>query len=159
MVSINWFQMLFSHQIVSDSLGSHELQASLSFTISWNLLKPMSIESGMPSNHLVLLPSRHPCFLLPSLFPSIRVFFPKSGLFTSGGQSIAASALASVLPMNIQSWFPLSLTDFISLLSKGLLSLLHHHYSKASILWHSAFFMVQLSCPYITIRKTIALTR
>ena len=94
-------------------------QASLSFTIFRSLLKPMSIESGMPSNHLVLLPSRHPCFLLPSLFPSIRVFFPKSGLFTSGGQSIAASALASVLPMNIQDWFPLRLTCLISLQSMG----------------------------------------
>ena len=62
------------------------------------------------------------------------------------------------LPMNIQSWFPLGLTGLISLLSKGLSSLLQHHSLKASILWCSAFFMVQFSHPYITIGKTIALT-
>ena len=65
----------------------------------------------------------------------------------------------SVLAMNIQDWFPLGLTDWISLLSKGLLSPLQHHSSKASILWHSAFFIVQLSHPYMTTGKTIALTR
>ena len=72
-------------------------QASLSMTNSCGLLKPMSIESVMPFNHLVL---RHPLFL-PSIFPSIRVFSNESA-FTSGGQSIGASASASVLPMNIQ---------------------------------------------------------
>ena len=71
-------------------------QASLSFTISWSLLQLMSIESVMPSNHLILC---NPLLLLPSIFPSIRSF-PTSRLFTSGGQSIGASA--SVLPMNIQ---------------------------------------------------------
>ena len=73
-------------------------QASLSFTISWSLLKLMSTESVMPSNHLILC---HPLLLLPSIFPSIRVF-SNEWLFTSGGQSIGASASASVLPMNIQ---------------------------------------------------------
>ena len=76
-------------------------QASLSFTISWSLFKPTSIESVMPSNHLILY---HPLVLLPSIFPSIRDFL-MSQLFASGGQSIGASA--SVLPMNIQDWFPL----------------------------------------------------
>ena len=86
-------------------------------------------------------------------------FFPVSQLFSSGGQSIGVSASASVLPMNIQDWFPLGWTGWISLLSKGLSSLLQFHISKASILWHSAFFMVQLSHPYMTTGKTIALTR
>ena len=91
-------------------------QASLSFTISQSLLKFMSIESVMPSNHLILS-----CPLSPSALKS----FPASGsflmsrLFTSDGQSIGASASASVLPVNIQGWFPLGLTSFI-LLSKGL---------------------------------------
>ena len=71
--------------------------------------------------------------------------FPVSQLFTSGGQSTGASASAPVLPMNIQGWFPLGLTGLISLLSKGLSSLLQHHSSKASILQHSTFFMVQLT--------------
>ena len=79
-----------------------------------------------------------------------------SQFFASGAQSIGVSASASVLPMNIQDWFPLGWTGFISLQSK---SLLQHHSSKASILQHSAFFMVQLSCPYMSIGKIIALTR
>ena len=91
-------------------------QATLSFTISWSLLKFMSIESVMPSNHHILCCS---LLLLPSILPSIRVF-PMSRLFTSGGQSIGASALASVLPVYIQGWFPLGLTGLISCQSKGL---------------------------------------
>ena len=85
-------------------------QASLSFTISQILLKLMPTELVMASNHLILC---HSLFLLNSIFPRVK-------LFTSSGQSIRASALASVLPMNIQDWFPLELTDLISLLSKGL---------------------------------------
>ena len=91
-------------------------------------------------------------------FPASRSF-PVSWLFTSGGQSIGASASASVLPVNIQGWFPLGLSGLISLQSKGLSSLLQHHNSKASIIQHSAFFRVQLSNPYMTTGKTIALTR
>ena len=79
-----------------------------------------------------------------------------SQLIASGAQSIGASA--AVLPMNIQGWFPLGLTGLISLLSKGLKSLLHDHNLKASVLWHLAFFMIQLSHPYITTRKAMALT-
>ena len=91
------------------------LQSSLSITNSQSLLKLMSMDSVMPSNHLILC---HPLLLLPSIFPSIRVFI-MSQFFTSGGQSTGVSASASVLPMNIQDWFPLGLTDLI-LLSKGL---------------------------------------
>ena len=83
--------------------------------------------------------------------------FPVSCFFASGSQSIGATA--SVLPMNVQDWFPLGLTGLIYSQSKRLLSLLHHHSSKASILWCSAFFIIQLSHPYVTTGKTIALTR
>ena len=83
-----------------------------------------------------------------------------SHLFASDGQSIGASSSASVLPMNLQGWFPLGLTGLIFLQSTGLFkSLLQHHSSKASILWCSAFFMVQFSHPYMTTGKNIALTR
>ena len=91
-------------------------QASLSFRISWSLLNLISLESTLPPNHLILY---HPLLLLPSIFPSIRSFL-MSQFFTSGGQSIGVSASASVLPMNIQGWFPLGLTGLIPLLSKGL---------------------------------------
>ena len=91
-------------------------QASPSITNSWSLLKFMSIELVMPSNHLILC-----CpLLLPSIFPSIRVY-SKSRIFASGGQSIGASASALVLPVNIQDWLALGLTGLISLQSKGLL--------------------------------------
>ena len=85
--------------------------------------------------------------------------FPVSQFFTSDGQSIGVSASASVLPVNIQDWFSLGWTGWISLLPGTLKSLLQHHSSKASILRHSAFFIVQLSHPYMTTGKTIALTR
>ena len=85
--------------------------------------------------------------------------FPVSCLITSGGQTIGALATASVLPMNTQDWFPLGWTGLISLQSKGLKSLLQHHSSKASILQCSTFFIVQLSHPYMTPGKTVALTR
>ena len=91
-------------------------QASLSFTISWNLLKLMFIELVMPSNHLILY---HPFSSCSQSFSASGSFLV-SWLFASGGQSIGASALASVLPMNIQDLFPLGLTGLISLLSKGL---------------------------------------
>ena len=91
-------------------------QATLSFTISWSLLKLMSIELVMPSNHLILC---HPFSSCPQTFPESGSF-PMNQLFTSDCQSIGASALASVLPMDIQGWFPLGLTGLISLLSKGL---------------------------------------
>ena len=130
-------------------------QALLLFVISWSLLKLVSIKSVMPSNHLILC---HP-FLLPSIFPNIRSF-PRSELFASVGQSIGVSASASVLPMNIQDWFPLGLTGLISLQSKGLSRVFSSTTIQTYqlILWLSAFFMVQLIHPYMTNRKTIALT-
>jgi len=90
------------------------LQASLSFTISRILLKLMSIKSLKPSNHLILCCPFSSC---PLSFPASGSF-PVSQLFASGGQSIGASASASVLPMNIQGWFPLGLTGLVSLLPK-----------------------------------------
>ena len=92
----------------------------------------------------------------PQSFPASGSF-QMSRLFASGGQNIGTSTSASVFPMNIQDWFPLGLTSLISLLSKGLL--LQHHDSKASIVQRSTFLMVQLSHPYMTTGKTIALTR
>ena len=130
-------------------------QASLSITNSCSLLKLMSIKSVMPSHHLM-----HCCSLCSCLqsFPASGSF-PMSQFFASGGQSIGISASASVLPMNIQDRYPPRI-DWLDLLAvQGTLkSLLQHHSSKASILWFSAFFMVQLSYPYVTTEKTIALS-
>ena len=106
---------LLNHVWLFATLWTAAHQASLSFTISLSLLKLMSTELVMPSNHLILC---HHLLLLPSIFPSIRVFFPMSQLFTAGDRSIGASASATVLPMNIQSWFPLGLTGLISLQSQ-----------------------------------------
>ena len=111
-------------------------QASLSITDSRSLFKLMSIELVMPSNHLILC---YTLLLLPSIFPRIRVF-QISQLFPSSGQSTGVSASASVLPMNIQSWFPLGLTGLISLLSKGLSRV----FSNTTVQKHQ-FFGTQLS--------------
>ena len=130
-------------------------QASLFLTISRSLPKFMFIESVRPFNHLILC---HPLFLL--LFCPVPGSFPMNQLFTSGGQSIRASASTTVLLVSIQGWFPLGLTGLISLQSKELSkSLLQHHSSKTLILRCSDFFMVQLSHPYMTTGKTIALPR
>ena len=96
--------------------------------------------------------------------PALKSFpasgsFPVSQFLASGGQNIGVSASTSVLPMNIQDWFPLGWTGQISLQSKGLSSLLQHHSSKTEILWCSAFFTVQLSHPYMTTGKSVALAR
>ena len=109
-------------------------QASLSFTISQSLLKLMSTESAMPSNHLILC---CPLLLLSSIFPSNRVFSNESAL-QSGGQSIGASA--SVFPINIQGWFLLGLTGLISLLSKRLSRVF-----SSTIIWKPQFFSTQSS--------------
>ena len=118
-------------------------QPSLSITFSQTLPKLMSIESVMPSNHLIL------CYplLLPSIFPSIRVF-PISQLFVSGGQSIGHLSFSfSISPSNENSGLISLRIDWFDLLAvQGIVKcLLQHPSSKASILWHSAFFMVQLS--------------
>ena len=107
----------FSHSVISDfaTPWTAVRQASLSITNSRSLLKFMSIALVMPSNHLILCRS----FLLPPYFPASGSF-PMSQFFASGGQSIGVSASASVLPMNIQDWFPLEWTSWISLQSKGL---------------------------------------
>ena len=115
-------------------------QASLSFPTSQSLLKLMRIELMMPSNHLILC---RPLLLLPSVFPSIKVLFPMSQLFASGGQCIGVSASASVLPMNIQGWFPLWLTGLISLLSKGPLRV----FSSTSIQLYKHLYVYSFS-PY-----------
>ena len=111
---------LLSHVRLSVTPWTAAHQASLSITNSWSLLKPMSVDSVMPSNHLILCP----LLLPPSIFPSIRVFsktvFQMSHFFESSGQSIGVSASVSVLPMNIQDRFPLGWTGWISLQSKGL---------------------------------------
>ena len=139
--------------IVTQCIATY--QDSLSFTTSLSLLKLMSIELVMPSNHLVLC---RPLLLLPSIFPSIRVFSNES-ILPMRWQSIGVSVSASVLPMNAQDWSPLGWTGWISFQSKGLKSRLQHHSAKASILQRSAFFTVQLSHPYMTTGKHIALTR
>ena len=131
-------------------------QASLSITNSQSLLKLMSIPSVMPPNHLILC---HPLFLLPSIFPSIRVFSNESVLCIRWPK--CWSFHFSISPSNEYSGLISFRIDWLDLLAvQGTLkSLLQYHGSKASILWHSAFFIVQLSHPYMTAGKTIALTR
>ena len=129
-------------------------QASLSITKSRSSPKPMSIESVIPSNRLILC---HPLLLLSSIFPASRSF-QMSLLFTSGGQTIEASASTSVPPMNTQDWSLLGWTSWISLQSKGTLESSPTLEFK-SINSLALFFIVQLSCQYITTGKTIALTR
>ena len=125
-------------------------QASLSITNSWSLLTLMSIQSVMPSNHLIIC---HPLLLMPSILPSIRVFsnelafrirWPKYWSFSF---SVSPSnEYLGLIPFRID-WFDLLVVQ------ASLKSLLQHHNSKASVLWCSVFFMVQLSHPYITIEK------
>ena len=130
-------------------------QASLSITNSQSLPKLMSIKSVMLSNHLILCPS----LLLPSIFPSIKVFSNESVLHIRWPKYWSFSF--NVNPSNKCSGLISFRMDWLDLLAvQGTLkSLLQHHSSKASILWHSAFFTVQLSHPYMTTGKTIALTR
>ena len=131
-------------------------KASLSITNSQSLFKLMSIESVMPSNHLILY---HPLLLLPSIFPSIRVFSNESVLHIRWPKYWSFSF--NISPSNEHPGLISFRMDWMDLLAvQGTLkSLLQHHNSKASILWCSAFFRVQLSHPYMTTGKTIALTR
>ena len=130
-------------------------QASLSITNSWSLLKIMSIELVMPSNHLILC---HLLLLPPSVFPSIRVFSNQSVLRIRWPKYWSFNF--SISPSNEYSGLISFRMDWLGLLAvqQTLKSLLQHHSSKASILWHSAFFIVQLSHPYMTTGKIIALT-
>ena len=150
----------FSRCVPSDSLWTHGLRQTrlpLSITSSQSLFRLMSIKYRLDC-HPTISSSAIPFSFCLQSFPTSGSF-PRSQFSTSSSQSIGASALALVLPMNIQDWFPLILTGLMSLRSKGLSSLLQHHSSKASILQHSAFVMVQLSYPYMPTGKTIALTR
>ena len=144
-----WLMLLYSHY--NNSIQSIQLlsrvrlfatpwtaarQASLSITNSQSPPKHMSIESVMPSNHFILC---GPLFLLPSVFPNIRVF-SNDWLFASGGQTIGASVSVSVLPKNIQGWFPLGLTGLVSMLSKGLSRVF-----SSTTIWKHQFFCAQPS--------------
>ena len=154
------------HQFSSDQLLSHvwlfmtpwttARQSSLSITNSQSLLKLMSIALLMPSNHLILC---CPLFLLPSIFPSIRVFSNESVLHMRWPNYWSFNF--NISPSNEYSGLISFRMDWLDLLAvQGTLkSLFWHHSSKASILQHSAFFTVQLSLPHMTTGKTIALTR
>ena len=147
-----YFVLSLSYVWLFETTWTAVHQASLSFTISQSLLKFTSSVSTMPSNHFILC-----CLLLlPSIFHSISVFSNESALCI---QRIGVSASASVLPMN--SGLVSFRMDWLDLFAvQGTLkNLFQHHSSKASILWHSAFFIVQLSHLYMTTGKTIALTR
>ena len=144
----------FSHVQLFVTSWTETQQAFLSFTISWSLLKLMSVESMMPSNHLIFC---CPLLLLSSIFPSIRVFPNESALHIRWTTYWSFSISLSNEPPELISF---RMDRLNLLLVQGTLkSILQHHSSKASILWRSAFFIVQLSHPYVTTRKTIALTR
>ena len=125
----------------------HQLPESTQTHVHW-------VDYAIQPSHPLL--SRSPPALSLSQYQGL---FQWVSSLHSGGQSIGVSALASALPMNTQDWCPLEWTGWISLQSKGLSRVLQHHGSKASILQCSAFFIVQLSHPYMTTGKTIALTR
>ena len=148
----------FSRSVVSDSLRPHEAahQASLSITNSWSLPKLMSIESVMPSSHLILC---RPLLLLPPIPPSIRVFSHKSTVRMRWPKYW--SFIFSISPSNEHPGLISFRMDWLDLraVQGTLKSFLQHHSSKTSILRHSTFFTVQLSHPYMTTGKTIALTR
>ena len=148
----------FSCSVLSDSVTpwTAARQASLSITNSQSLPKPMSIESVMPSNHLILC---RPLLLLSSIFPRISVFSNESALRIRRPKYWSFSF--NISPSNEHPGLISFRTDWLDLLAvQGTLkSLIQHHSSKVSILLHSAFFIVQLSHPYMTTGKTIALTR
>ena len=148
----------FSHSIVSDSLRSHDAahQVSLSITNSWRSPRLTSIESVMPSSHLILC---RPLLILPLIPPSIRVFSNESTLRMRWPKCWSFS-FSIILSKEIPGLISFSM-DWLDLLEvQGTLkSLLQHHCSKASILQRSAFFTLQLSHPYMTTGKTIALNR
>ena len=144
----------FSRSVMSNSLQPHGLHASLSITNFWSLLKLMSIKSVIPSKHLIFC---HP-LLLSSIFPSIRVFSNESFLHIRWPKYWSFSF--SISPSNEYSGLISFSIDWLNLLAvQGMLkSLLQHHSSKASVPQHSAYFMIQLSHPYMITGKTIAVT-
>ena len=142
---------------MSDSLTpwTAACQAPLSFTISWSLLKLMSIESVMPSSILILC---RPLLLLPSVFPSIRVFSKESALHIRWPKYW--SVIFSISPSNEYLGLISFKIDWLDQLRvQGTLKSFQHHSCKASVLQSLAFFRVQLSHPYMTTGKTMALTR
>ena len=136
------------------ALRTAACQASLSITNSWSPPKPMSVESMMPSNHLILC---RPLLLLPSIFPRIRVFYNESALCIRWPKYWSFSF--NISPSNEHAGLISFRMDWLDLLAGTLKSHLQHHSSKALILRRSAFFIVQLSHPYMTTGKTIALAR
>ena len=150
------FSSLVSRVRLFATPWSAACQASLSITNSQSLLRLMPIESVTPSSHLILC---HPLLLLPPIPASIRVFSNKSTLHMRWPKYCSFSF--SISPSNEYSGLVSFRMDWLDLLAvQGTLkSLLQHHSSKASIFWHSAFFTVQLSHPYVTTGKSIALTR
>ena len=148
----------FSRSVVSSSLWPHGLKHA---RLPCPSPTPRAGSNSCPSSqwcHPTISYSVIPFSSCLQSFPASRSF-PMSQFFTSGGQSIGVSPSVSVLPMNIQNWFPWGWTGWISLQSKGLKSLLQHHSSKTSVLQNSVFFRVQFSHTYMTIGKSIASTR
>ena len=143
---------------MSDSLQPHEPQHARPPCPSPTPGVYLNSCPSSPWCHLTISSSVIPFSSCPQSF-SASGSFQMSQLSASGGQSIGVSASTSVLPMNTQDWSPLGWTGWISLWSKGLSKVLQHHRSKASVLQHSAFFIVQISHPYTTTGKTILLTR
>ena len=153
--SVQFSSVAHSHPTLCDPMN-RSMPTSLSITSSRRLLKLMPVESVMPSNHLILC---HPLLPLPSIFPNIRVFSNESALLIRWPKYWSFSF--SISPSNEHPGWISFRMDWLDLLAvQGTLkSLLQHHSPKASILQCSAFFIVQLSHPYMTDGKTIALTR
>ena len=148
----NSVQFQFSRSVMSNSLQPHRLQHT---RLPCSSPTPRACSNSYPLSrwcHPTISSSVVPFSSCLQSFPASGSF-PVGPLFVSGGQSIGVSASASVLPMNIQDWFPLELNGWIFLQPKGLSSLFQHHSLKASGFWCSAFFIVQLSHPNITTGK------
>ena len=152
------YSVQFSRSVVSNSLQPHGLQHTRPPCPSPT---PETYSNSCPSHqwcHPTISSSVVPFSSCPQSFPASGSF-PMSQFFASGGQRIRVSALASVLPVNIQDWFPLGWTGWISLQSKGLPRVFSNTKVQKHQFFSSAFFIVQLSHPYMTTGKTIALTR
>ena len=153
------FSVQFSRSVRSDSLRPHGLQHA---RLPYPLPTPGAYSNSCPLHwwwHPTISSSVFPFSSHLQSFPTSGSF-PMSWFFTSGGQSIGVSASASVLPKSIQDFFPLGWTGWISLQSKGLSRVFSNiTIQKHQFFWHSAFFIVQLSHPYMTTKKSLALTR
>ena len=152
------YQFSSVFQVMSDYLRPYGLQHSRLPCLSST---PRACSNSCPFSwwcHSTISSSVFPISSCLQSFSALGSY-TMSQFFTSSGQSIGVSASASVLPMNIWNWSPLGWTGWMSLQSMSLKSLLQHHSSEASTLWRSAFFIVQLSHPYMTTGRTIALTR